>query len=57
MRLTEKELAARWGLHPGTLAHWRSKGIGPQFVKLGRSVRYRVADVEEYERKSESKKA
>ena len=30
----------------GALAQWRYLGQGPRFVKLGRSVRYRVSDVE-----------
>ncbi len=30
-------LAARWGVHPGTLANWRAQGIGPAFRKIGRA--------------------
>ncbi|MBY0567449.1 MAG: hypothetical protein K2P70_09065 [Hyphomonadaceae bacterium] len=26
----------------GTLSNWRSTGIGPPFMKVGRSVRYRL---------------
>jgi predicted DNA-binding transcriptional regulator AlpA len=29
-----------------TLANWRSQGSGPKFLKIGRHVRYRPADVE-----------
>jgi predicted DNA-binding transcriptional regulator AlpA len=29
-----------------TLAEWRSRGIGPRYLKVGRHVRYRWADVE-----------
>ena len=29
-----------------TLAEWRSRGIGPQYMRVGRYVRYRWADVE-----------
>ena len=28
-----------------TLANWRSRGFGPCYVKIGRSVRYRVVDL------------
>ena len=28
------------GISEGTLAYWRSMGIGPKFVKVGRTVLY-----------------
>ena len=31
-----------------TLAEWRSRGIGPRYLRVGRYVRYRWADVEEW---------
>ncbi len=31
-----------------TLADWRTKGIGPDYVKLGAAVRYRRADVDSW---------
>lgn len=31
-----------------TLRSWRQKKIGPPFVKVGRSVKYRLSDVEAY---------
>lgn len=36
------------GLAVSTLEKMRVYGDGPRFVKLGRSVRYRVADLEAY---------
>ena len=30
---------------PSTLAHWRSEGRGPAFVKMGRRVAYRGSDL------------
>jgi hypothetical protein len=49
--LTEKELAERWKLTTRTLQGWRSKQIGPRFVRLGeRSIFYRLDDVLAYER-------
>lgn len=39
--------AARYlGLQKTTLEAWRCRGDGPQFVKLGRAVRYRQADLD-----------
>ena len=32
----------------GTLANWRTYGRGPAYVRLGRLVRYQVADLEEW---------
>lgn len=47
--LTSDELAERWSCSPRTLANDRSAGVGPAYVKLGKHVRYRLADVEAYE--------
>ena len=30
---------------PSTLAHWRSEGRGPAFIKIGRRVAYRGSDL------------
>ncbi|WP_027159160.1 helix-turn-helix transcriptional regulator [Methylobacter luteus] len=49
--LTEKQLSERWGLSPKTFQDWRYKGIGPAFVKIGRSVRYLEADIIAFEEK------
>lgn len=43
--MTPDELAAYTGTPTQTLAHWRYRGRGPRFVKIGRSVRYRASDV------------
>ena len=34
---TPTGLAARWGLHAGTLANWRVQGQGPPFRKRGKA--------------------
>lgn len=47
--LTTKELAARWKLSNKTLNNWRGKRTGPSFVKVGKSVLYRLDDVLAYE--------
>lgn len=58
--LTRAELAARWRIPVQTLATWAASGkssgpqYGPKFSKLGRHVRYRLADVEAWEASQES---
>ena len=47
--LRASELADRWGTSIGRLANMRSAGIGPKFVRIGSSIRYRVSDIEAYE--------
>lgn len=44
--LRVKEAASRLGLSASTLNKWRTQGRGPQFVKLGRAVCYRPADLD-----------
>lgn len=44
--LSADELAELVGVPPKTLADWRTRGIGPAYVRIGRHVRYRPADVE-----------
>ena len=43
--MTPRELAEFLQVDPERLYEWRRKGDGPRFVKLGRDVRYRRADV------------
>lgn len=49
--LTPAQLVDRWNgaVTTGTLSNWRSKGIGPSFVKFGRSIRYPLQSVLAYE--------
>lgn len=47
--LSQIELAARWNISHRTLERWRWTGEGPQFVKLGGRVVYRLEDIEAYE--------
>jgi hypothetical protein len=47
--LHQVDLARRWKLSPRTLERWRWTGEGPQFVKLGGRVVYRLEDVEAFE--------
>ena len=48
--LTDVQLAERWKLHRKSLIRWRGKGQGPPFIKIGGKVRYKMADVEHYEK-------
>lgn len=44
--MSPADLGRKIGKSPAALAQWRYLGIGPKFIKLGRSVRYRTSDVE-----------
>ena len=46
--LTTPEAAAYLSIQPATLEQWRWNGRGPRFVKIGRSVRYRISDLDEF---------
>lgn len=43
--LTIKDLAEREGVPVATVYRWNSDGTGPRYLKVGRHVRYRLADV------------
>lgn len=47
--LTSDALAVRWFVSPNTLSQWRWNGKGPQFLKIGGRVLYRLHDVEAFE--------
>lgn len=44
----EKEAAELLKLSVKTLRKWRSLGIGIKYVKMGRSIRYRLIDIESF---------
>ena len=46
--LDEHQAAEHLGVKVATLRSWRRAHKGPCFVRLGRLVRYRVADVEAF---------
>lgn len=50
--LTQTELARRWCVSESTLENWRSKGIGPLYLKLNNRIVYREEDVSTYESES-----
>lgn len=43
------DLARRWNVSPRTLERWRWLGQGPQYLKIGGRVVYRLDDIEAYE--------
>lgn len=43
--LSTTEAAEILGLAPRTLENWRGQGQGPNWLKVGRSVGYRLADL------------
>lgn len=47
--LKPEDLAARWGVPLTTLSQWRWNGRGPEFLKLGKHIAYRIRDVEIFE--------
>lgn len=50
--LNQEQLAQRWNLSESTIANWRTKGIGPTFLKLHNRVVYREEDIIAYEQQS-----
>jgi excisionase family DNA binding protein len=48
--LTPEELARREGVPLQTIYGWNKTRSGPRYMKVGRHVRYRVADVLAWEK-------
>lgn len=46
--ITDDDLAIILEVEKHTLMMWRGKNYGPDYVKLGRGVFYRLEDVEEW---------
>ena len=47
--LSPEGLADRLGVPLWTVYAWNSRGGGPRFMKFGKHVRYKIADVEAWE--------
>lgn len=56
--LNQIELARRWRISPRTLERWRWLRQGPQYLKIGDRVVYRLEDVQtfEVEKRTESRR-
>jgi excisionase family DNA binding protein len=46
--LTQREAATLLKLSVRTIERLRVSGVGPRFLRLGRSIRYRLTDIESY---------
>ena len=47
--LNQIDLSRRWSISPRTLERWRWLQAGPQYLKIGGRVVYRLEDVESFE--------
>jgi hypothetical protein len=47
--LNQIHLARRWSMSPRTLERWRYEKKGPQYLKVGGRVLYRLEDIEAFE--------
>jgi excisionase family DNA binding protein len=48
--LTVEQLAEREGVPVTTVYWWNQTGKAPRRMKIGRNIRYRLADVEQWEK-------
>ncbi len=48
--LTVRDLAERLGVPVQTIYDWNMRGVGPEYLKIGIYCRYRLADVERWEK-------
>lgn len=46
--MTDKEVAELLRISVYSLRQWRIKGKGPRCFKVGRNVRYRASDIDDY---------
>lgn len=46
--LTPEQVAEQLQVSPKTLANWRSDGVGPAFLKVGKYARYEPEAVDAY---------
>lgn len=46
--LNVDEVSNYLNIPKGTLANWRAKGYGPEFLKIGRHIFYRESDLEKF---------
>jgi excisionase family DNA binding protein len=51
---TPDQVAERYQVSEATLKEWRYKGTGPEYVRLGRHVRYPAKALEQWEREREA---
>jgi hypothetical protein len=49
LRMRQHELAQYWNTSVRTLQRWRRLGAGPTYLRVGRSVLYRIEDIRAFE--------
>jgi|TARA_R110002124_G_scaffold81491_1_gene214850 hypothetical protein len=49
----QHELSLRWSISGRTLERWRYERSGPNYVRIGGRVLYRISEIEEYERQGD----
>ncbi len=47
--LTQRELAQRWSKSEATIERYRCDGAGPQYLKIGGKILYRLEDILQFE--------
>lgn len=55
--LSPGDLAEREGVPVETVYQWNSRGLGPRYMKIGKHVRYKLADVVAWENSRYAKEA
>ena len=48
--LSVKEVARCWGISCKTLYRWRMSGEGPEYIAIGKCIRYSPHAIKEYEK-------
>jgi hypothetical protein len=46
--LTDAEAAAELGVKPLTMPAWRTRGEGPEYIRIGRLIRYTPSALRKY---------
>lgn len=49
--VSTREAARFLGFSCAALKKWRAKGTGPRFVRVGRSIRYRIGDLLDWQQR------
>ncbi len=49
--ITTEELRTKYGLHPRTMANWRTQRKGPSYIKAGRKILYSTEELENWLKK------
>ena len=50
--LTTEQAGEMLGVSPATLVRWRCEGVGPDYYKMERLVRYELSELERYKQRT-----